>query len=83
MLCPGQVETGIFTNTNRPAAFRKEGQDAVPERRVAANVMEPSDVAAKVLAGIEAGALYVFSHEEEARMLIQKRHERLMRSVGG
>ncbi len=45
--------------------------------------MEPSDVAAKVLAGIEAGALYVFSHEEEARMLIQKRHERLMRSVGG
>jgi len=83
MLCPGQVETGIFTNTNRPAEFQREGAAADVDRRVAENVMEPADVAAKVVAGIEEGALYVFSHEDEGRMLIEKRHARLMRSVGG
>ena len=83
MLCPGQVETGIFTNTNRPAAFRKESADAPMDRRIAENVQEPADVAAKVIAGIEDGALYVFSHEDEARQLITKRNGRLMRSVGG
>ena len=83
MLCPGQVETGIFTNTNRPAAFRKASEDAPMDRRIAENVQEPADVAAKVIAGIEDGALYVFSHEEEARQLISKRNGRLMRSVGG
>ena len=45
--------------------------------------MEPYDVAAKVISGIEAGALYVFSHEDEARMLIDKRNGRLMRAVAG
>lgn len=83
MLCPGQVETGIFTNTNRPAAFRKASEDAPMDRRIAENVQEPADVAAKVIAGIEDGALYVFSHEDEARQLISKRNGRLMRSVGG
>jgi len=83
MLCPGQVETGIFTNTNRPSEFQWEGVAADVERRVAENVMEPADVAAKVVAGIEESALYVFSHEDEGRMLIEKRHARLMRSVGG
>lgn len=83
MLCPGQVETGIFTNTNRPSEFQKEGDDDPMDRRVAENVMEPADVAAKVLAGVEAGELYIFSHEDEGRMLIEKRHSRLMRAVGG
>lgn len=82
MLCPGQVETGIFTNTNRPAEFQKNGADTPMDRRVAENVMEPSDVAAKVITGIEDGALYVFSHEDEARLLISKRSERLMRALG-
>ena len=53
------------------------------DRRIAKNVQEPADVAAKVIAGIEDGALYVFSHEDEARQLISKRNGRLMRSVGG
>jgi NAD(P)-dependent dehydrogenase (short-subunit alcohol dehydrogenase family) len=83
MLCPGQVETGIFTNTNRPAAFKKDTEDAPMDRRIADNVQVPADVAAKVIAGIEAGALYVFSHEDEARELIMKRNDRLMRAVGG
>ena len=83
MLCPGQVETGIFTNTNRPEDYQKDDEDALMDRRVAENVMEPDDVAAKVIAGIEAGALYVFSHEDEARMLIDKRNGRLMRAVAG
>ncbi len=83
MLCPGQVETGIFTNTNRPSDFQKDAAEIPMDRRVAENVMEPADVAAKVIAGIEAGAIYVFSHEDEGRMLIEKRHARLMRSVGG
>ena len=83
MLCPGQVETGIFTNTNRPSDFQKDAAEIPMDRRVAENVMEPAEVAAKVIAGIEAGANYVFSHEDEGRMLIEKRHARLMRSVGG
>jgi len=83
MLCPGQVETGIFTNTNRPSDFQKDAAEIPMDRRVAENVMEPADVATKVIAGIEAGAIYVFSHEDEGRMLIEKRHARLMRSVGG
>jgi NAD(P)-dependent dehydrogenase (short-subunit alcohol dehydrogenase family) len=83
MLCPGQVETGIFTNTNRPSDFQKDAAEIPMDRRVAENVMEPADVAAKVITGIEAGAIYVFSHEDEGRMLIEKRHARLMRSVGG
>ena len=83
MLCPGQVETGIFTNTNRPEDYQKDAEDAPMDRRVAENVMEPDDVAAKVIAGIEAGALYVFSHEDEARLLIDKRNGRIMRAVGG
>ena len=83
MLCPGQVETGIFTNTNRPLAFKKDTEDAPMDRRIADNVQAPADVAEKVLAGIASGTLYVFSHEDEARELIMKRNDRLIRSVGG
>ncbi len=83
MLCPGQVETGIFTNTSRPDAFRRHGDDVPVERRDTDNAMEPADVAAKVVAAIETGELYVFSHEDEARALIGKRHERLMRVLDG
>ena len=82
MLCPGQVETGIFTNTNRPSDFRKRIDDVPMDRRVAENVMDPGEVAAKVVTGIEEGALYIFSHQDEARLLISKRMNRLMRSVG-
>ena len=81
MLCPGQVETGIFTNTNRPASYRRPGDDAPAERRVAENTLNPGDVAAKVLAAIESGDLYIFSHIDEARALIEKRHERLARAL--
>ena len=28
MLCPGQVETGIFTNTHRPEDYQKDDEDA-------------------------------------------------------
>mgnify|MGYP001177114544 FL=1 len=83
MLCPGQVETGIFTNTNRPLAFKKDTEDAPMDRRIADNVQAQADVAEKVLAGIASGTLYVFSHEDEARELIMKRNDRLIRSVGG
>ncbi len=83
MLCPGQVETGIFTNTNRPSAFRRSGDDVPVDRRNVDNAMAPADVAAKVLAAVETGELYIFSHEDEARMLLEKRQGRLMRAVGG
>ena len=82
MLCPGQVETGIFTNTERPSQFRKNHLDELPGRRMADNVMSPEDVASKVITGIETGALYIFSHEEEAKLLISKRTGRLMRALG-
>ena len=79
MLCPGQVDTGIFTNTNRPELYQRPGDDEAVERRIADNAQSPSDVAAKVVAAIESGELYIFSHMDEARSLIEKRHERLMR----
>ena len=82
MLCPGQVETGIFTNVNRPADFRREGDHILVDRRSVDNALEPADVAAKVLAAVESGELYIFTHEDEARMLIGKRHERLTRVLG-
>lgn len=81
MLCPGQVETGIFTNTNRPADYQRRGDDVPVERRETDNAMQPADVAAKVLAAVEAGELYIFSHADEARTLIGKRHERLQRAL--
>ncbi len=82
MLCPGQVETGIFTNVNRPADFHRDGDDVPVDRRSVDNAMEPASVAAKVLAAVESGELYIFTHEDEARMLIGKRHERLTRALG-
>ena len=82
MLCPGQVDTGIFTNTNRPASFRRDGDQVAPERRVADNAQTPADVAEKLIAAVEAGELYVFSHVDEARTLIEKRHARLRRALG-
>ena len=81
MLCPGQVDTGIFTNTNRPASYKRPGDDVPVERRVADNSQMPDDVAAKVIAAVEAGELYIFSHMDEARTLIEKRHERLARAL--
>ncbi len=81
MLCPGQVDTGIFTNTNRPTSFKRPGDDVPVERREADNAQMPDDVAAKVVAAIEAGELYIFSHMDEARTLIEKRHERLERAL--
>lgn len=83
MLCPGQVETGIFTNVNRPVEFRRKGDEVPVDRRNVDNAMEPADVAAKVLAAVESGELYIFTHEDEARTLIGKRQERLMRAVRG
>ena len=81
MLCPGQVDTGIFTNVNRPADYRRPGDDVPVDRRETDNAMSPADVAAKVVSAIEAGDLYIFSHLDEARTLIGKRHERLKRAL--
>ena len=83
MLCPGQVETGIFANVNRPADYRRTGDDVPVDRRSVDNALDPADVAAKVRAAVESGELYIFTHEDEARTLIGKRQARLMRAVGG
>lgn len=82
MLCPSQVETGIFTNKERPEAFRKAAPVAEVERRHSDNVMQPEEVAAKVLAGIEEGALYIFTHPKESEPALTKRYERLMKAHG-
>ncbi len=78
MLCPAQVETGIFTNTRRPEAFRKEAEDEAAPRRQSDDVLAPADVARMVLAGIENEDLYIFTHAE-GRVLLEKRFARLMR----
>ncbi len=82
MLCPSQVETGIFTNKTRPEAYRKDVAITEVERRHSENVMLPEEVAAKVLAGIVDGALYIFTHPDESQAMLAKRYDRMMKAHG-
>ena len=83
MLCPGIVDTGIFNaGRNRPATYHtsqaEEDAYAIPGLRV----LDPTKVAQTVLAGMAAGALFIFSHSEGLEW-VEKHHKRVRQAFTG
>ncbi len=73
VLCPMVVETNINENTmrNRPAGLRNPG-DAVglpPVGAMQGSVIQPAEVARRVVGAIERKELYVFTHPEQREIL--------------
>ena len=87
VLCPGGVDTRIFTaERNRPpelggpAPPPPEAVARMAEREAAgapAPLMDPAEVARRALDGVRAGRLFVFSHPE-TRAEFEDRHRRIM-----
>ena len=87
VLCPGGVDTGIFAATrNRPAELggpappppaAKERMAEHEEQAAGADLMPPLEVAQRVLDGVRANRLYVFTHPE-TRAEVEDRHRQLM-----
>jgi NAD(P)-dependent dehydrogenase (short-subunit alcohol dehydrogenase family) len=74
VLCPMIVRTDIDANSirNRPAALRDAGAPEVAVGTpppMAGGVIEPDEVAPRVLRAIERGDLYVFTHPEQREIL--------------
>jgi short-subunit dehydrogenase len=83
VVCPMVVRTNIDVNSvrQRPAALRGPGAPAaVPPglATLAGSVIEPEDVARRVVRAIERGDLYVLTHPEQ-REILRRRAERLER----
>jgi NAD(P)-dependent dehydrogenase (short-subunit alcohol dehydrogenase family) len=86
-LCPGGVDTQIFTATrNRPDALggaappppEAEARMAEREEQSAAQtLMPPLEVARRTLEGVRANRLYIFTHAD-TRMAVEERHHQLM-----
>ncbi len=82
MLCPGLVDTGIFTSDrNRPAQHAAGSAGEVPKVE-GARIIGPDDVAQTVIAGIEAGTLHIYTHGE-IRTWLEKHNERRLRGTYG
>jgi NAD(P)-dependent dehydrogenase (short-subunit alcohol dehydrogenase family) len=82
VICPGYVRTRIGeSGRNRPARYgvAQAPDPASPAGRLVAEIaerlqsgLEPAEVAARVLAAIAAGELYVFTHPEMRGELEQR-----------
>jgi NAD(P)-dependent dehydrogenase (short-subunit alcohol dehydrogenase family) len=82
VICPGYVRTRIGeSGRNRPACYgvAQAPDPASPAGRLVAEIaerlqsgLEPAEVAARVLAAIAAGELYVFTHPETRDELEQR-----------
>lgn len=82
MLCPGVVDTGIFTSErNRPSQHAAANAGEVPKVE-GARVIGPDDVAQTVIQGIEAGTLHIYTHGE-IRTWLEKHNERRLRGTYG
>lgn len=87
VLCPSWVKTRMLDNgRNRPSQFGgpialdRDGGNAERNKRYAqalANGLDPAEVAEMVLAAIEAGRLYVFTHADR-RGDVEQRVARIM-----
>jgi short-subunit dehydrogenase len=78
VLCPMVVQTGINENSarNRPAALRNPAEPVVPEgAAMMGSVIQPDEVAARVVRGIERKDLYIFTHPEQ-RAILKRRAAR-------
>jgi NAD(P)-dependent dehydrogenase (short-subunit alcohol dehydrogenase family) len=72
VLCPMIVQTDINANSarNRPAALRNPGPDIVPDgSAMVGSVIQPEEVARRVVRAIERKDLYVFTHPEQREIL--------------
>jgi NAD(P)-dependent dehydrogenase (short-subunit alcohol dehydrogenase family) len=83
VVCPMVVRTNIDVNSvrQRPAALRAPGASvAAPSglATLAGSVIEPDQVAWRVVRAIERGDLYVLTHPEQ-REILRRRAERLER----
>jgi len=81
VLCPMIVETKINENSvrQRPAELRNPGEMAVPaEGQMAGGVIQPDEVAGRVVRAIERNDLYILTHPEQ-REFLRRRAARLDR----
>jgi NAD(P)-dependent dehydrogenase (short-subunit alcohol dehydrogenase family) len=84
VLCPGLVETNIFTSQrNRPTELRNDRPN-LAARSVNSTIrtsagLDPAVVADQVLAAIEAGEFWIITHPE-LLAAVDERHRRLMAS---
>jgi NAD(P)-dependent dehydrogenase (short-subunit alcohol dehydrogenase family) len=82
VLCPMIVRTDINENSarRRPQALRNPGEPLVPAAdAMAGGVIEPAEVARRVVRGIERRDLYVLTHPEQREILRRRwmRQDRL------
>jgi len=75
VLCPGQVRTPLRANTNRLAGLEVSSTAEILG-------IEPDRVAEKVIEGILANRLYIFTHGEYIGP-VAERHARLMAGFTG
>jgi NAD(P)-dependent dehydrogenase (short-subunit alcohol dehydrogenase family) len=84
VLCPMVVNTQINSSErNRPRELQDPGAITVSISEVpitVARVIEPADVADRVVAAIRANSLYVLTHKE-SREILKRRAERLDRAA--
>jgi NAD(P)-dependent dehydrogenase (short-subunit alcohol dehydrogenase family) len=73
VLCPMIVQTNINQNSvrNRPAPLRNPGEEpfAPDAAAMAGSVIQPDEVARRVVRGIERKDLYIFTHPEQREFL--------------
>jgi NAD(P)-dependent dehydrogenase (short-subunit alcohol dehydrogenase family) len=78
VLCPMIVQTDLTARSVRlrPAALRNPDETVVPPSdALGGSVIEPAEVARRVVRGIDRNDLYVFTHPEQ-RTLLQRRAAR-------
>src|SRR5947207_11615132 len=85
VLCPMIVRTGINENSvrNRPATLRNPDEAPAPDSAaMAGSVIEPEEVARRVVRGIERRDLYIFTHPEQREILKRRwmRQDRMFES---
>jgi NAD(P)-dependent dehydrogenase (short-subunit alcohol dehydrogenase family) len=82
VVCPMGVATRIrAADRNRPAALRNaRGAREEDEVTLIGRTLEPDEVAAQTLAAVQAGALYVITHDEALKPL-RRRFERMEEAV--
>ncbi|MBI3994199.1 MAG: SDR family NAD(P)-dependent oxidoreductase [Candidatus Lambdaproteobacteria bacterium] len=83
VLCPGVVDTGIFkAGRNRQSAYHTDAAEEEPYVIPGLRMIDAPKVAQTVLAGMEAGAMYIFSHSE-ALDWVEKHHQRVRQAFTG
>jgi NAD(P)-dependent dehydrogenase (short-subunit alcohol dehydrogenase family) len=78
VLCPMIVETNINENSirKRPAALQNPGEPTLPSAAgMVGGVIQPTEVARRVVRGIERKDLYILTHPEQ-RAILKRRAER-------